>query len=221
MPEVDPQFYRAAQPPPLESFAAELYRKLAPLTWDDVNQNWALAYYMGSLGAMFQVIQGYARDQNGAVGWSQMVDVERCPDEALPWLGQFVGVVAPPQGANETNEAYAERLRVIVRNQEAQARGSVGAMKSAIAAVLTGNKFVDFTERDTSPYHFHVNTLTYETPDAAALTAAINAAKPAGLQYTYTGITGQTFNIVKGKHATFDAVKAAYANFDAMKNAAP
>src|ERR1019366_10522798 len=28
----------------------------------------------------------------GAPGWSQILDITRCPQYVLPWLGQFIGV---------------------------------------------------------------------------------------------------------------------------------
>ena len=32
----------------------------------------------------------------GAPGWSQIMDIDRCPNDGLPWLGQFVGVRLNP-----------------------------------------------------------------------------------------------------------------------------
>jgi len=37
----------------------------------------------------------YVDDYSEAPGWSQTIDIQRCPDYALPWLAQFVGAQLP------------------------------------------------------------------------------------------------------------------------------
>jgi len=50
-------------------------------------------YFPASTGADGSV---YLQDFFGAPGWSQAVDINRCPNYALPWLAQFVGAVVQP-----------------------------------------------------------------------------------------------------------------------------
>jgi len=38
----------------------------------------------------------YIKDYLGAYGWSQAIDIVRCPNYALPWLAQFVGAEILP-----------------------------------------------------------------------------------------------------------------------------
>ena len=50
-------------------------------------------YFPASTGTDGSV---YLQDFFGAPGWSQAVDIARCPNYALPWLAQFVGAVVQP-----------------------------------------------------------------------------------------------------------------------------
>lgn len=51
--------------PDIGSFAQRIYDALAPLAWDDENQQWALAYYIAAGGTMFQEIEDYAANGRG------------------------------------------------------------------------------------------------------------------------------------------------------------
>ena len=50
------------------------------------------SYFAESTGADGSL---YPEDYSEAPGWSQVVDIDRCPDYALPWLAQFVGAAVP------------------------------------------------------------------------------------------------------------------------------
>jgi hypothetical protein len=50
------------------------------------------SYFKASAGADGSI---YTEDYLDAPGWSQVVDIDRCPDYALPWLAQFVGAAVP------------------------------------------------------------------------------------------------------------------------------
>lgn len=51
----------------------------------------------------------YIEDYFGAPGWSQMLDINRCPDYALPWLGQFVGA-GIQSTAGLTRQSMVQRI---------------------------------------------------------------------------------------------------------------
>jgi hypothetical protein len=122
--------------PVLQSAAADLYDRLTPIAKPDAGLGYPLANYMAALGTMLQVIDDYARDQNVsgklAPGWSQLLDVNRCPPECLPWLGQFVGV--PVNVA--LNDA---QQRTQVRSRNGWQRGTLGAIVAAAQSQLNGN----------------------------------------------------------------------------------
>src|SRR5215831_2032493 len=75
-----------------DTYAERLYEALAPLAEDDDENQWSLLVYVNALGTMFQLVEDLVRDTPDGIGWSALLDLYRCPDIALPWLGQFAGV---------------------------------------------------------------------------------------------------------------------------------
>lgn len=196
--------------PTLKSFAAEVYERIAPLAYDDANQAWSLANYISGIGEMFQVVEDYSRDQlvdgSFAPGWSQMVDINRVPTAALPWLAQFVGVRLPA-GLSDAEQ------RSRIQHADGWKRGTPGSMIAIAQSYLTGTKTVLLRERDAGPYQLTINTRTSETPDPVALSAALQSprSKPAGLILVVQQIPGQDWQNVKDTWATFQDVKDNYA----------
>ena len=144
--------------------------------------------FIGALGEMFEQIDEIAHpsldtDGNMSDRWSKLLDIDRIPDEGIVWFSQFTGVQI---NANlDTNDQRQQ-----IRDRVGWKRGTMASIAAAVQAVLTGTQTVQFVERDTSAYHFNVATYSTETPSSAAVTAAITAAKPAGLQFTYSLIAG-------------------------------
>ncbi len=67
----------------------------------------------------------------GAPGWSQILDINRCPSYALPWLGQFVGV-----DLNKTpNLTYEQSVQKIL-SRSGFSRGTVSALQNSITAIV-------------------------------------------------------------------------------------
>lgn len=173
----------------------------------DQDSNGQLLAWLDGPGQILQVLDTLARDTTSDPGWSILLDVDRCPDPYLPWLGQLVGVRFP----STLTDPVARRTAI--RTRSGFARGSVGAIRSAAQQYLTGTQRVDIAERDTGPYHLTVTVyqsqlmglsyadlsalyptyadltaafptyLGYSAP-TAQLTAALLAAKPAGLLMT-------------------------------------
>lgn len=75
------------------SVSDEILEALQPLL-DDAGQ---LESYVKGLANMFQLIENYVSDDpdTGAIGYSQLLDLTRSPEEALQWLGQFIGIQLP------------------------------------------------------------------------------------------------------------------------------
>jgi hypothetical protein len=168
-----------------ESFTDSLIDLLEPMFYDDVNQGHALQTYLGGLGLNFEIVEEYARDtDDGKIGYSILVDATRVPDEAIPWLGQFVGITIT-QGLPPDQQK--EQL-IGLGNWK---RGTVAALKAAPLPFLTGSQTVIVKERDTSPYHFEVITYADETTDSAKVLEALMSQKPAGLIMTYIVFSGQ------------------------------
>ena len=149
---------------PVVSQAAEdLYVSLLPLAYADAQYDWPLLKYCEANAGLLQEVKTYT-DLNGTPPWSSIVDVERAPFKALPWLGQLAGQISPNRQVGETDQQYEDRLRQYIRDTPGFKRGSPGGMAAAAQQFLTGTKTVYFRERDTSPYHLTINTRKLETP---------------------------------------------------------
>lgn len=168
-----------------ESFTQSLFDLLQPMFYDDWNQSHALATYLSGLGLNFEIVEEYARDSDdGKIGYSILVDATRVPDEAITWLGQFVGI----QITQGLPPAQQREQLVGLGNWK---RGTVAALQAAPLPFLTGSQTVIVKERDTSPYHFEVITYASETLDSTKVLAALVTQKPGGLMMTYIVFSGQ------------------------------
>src|SRR5215467_11358862 len=90
MPPLQPQTPPADLTP--DTFAERLYDMLAPLAQQDPHNAWALLIYINAIGLMFQEVEDLVRDSPEGPGWSELLDLNRAPTQALPWLAQLVGV---------------------------------------------------------------------------------------------------------------------------------
>lgn len=196
---------------PLDSFAADLYGSLEPLAGEDEANAWALATLCAAIGTMFQPAEDLARDTEEGPGWSAVVDLQRCPDDWLPWLAQFVGVTVP------LALSPAEQ-REVIASTAGFYRGTRAAMTGAIAATLTSTKTVEFRERQGSPYRLDVVTYIAETPDPALTARAALSQKPAGIVLTYAALPGATYTKIKAHFATYTALRSGYATYQAMRD---
>lgn len=202
-------------PPLLESFADDLYDALLPVAWLDGETGWHLAFYCGAIGAMFQSVADVARDTPEGPGWSAVMDVARCPDAWLPWLGGFAGVTVPPA-------ATPTQARTWIRGTDGFRRGTSAAIRAATQATLTGQKTVVLQERLAgNAYVLGVYTLTPETPNQATTLAAILSQKPAGIRLDYSVGAANTYQAVKVGYATYGAVKTAFSNYAHMAAGIP
>lgn len=131
----------------------ELYSRMG---WaEDEDESGELLKWLAGVGELIQTVDTLCRDSydtngNAAPGWSQVLDIDRVPTYALPWLSQFVGVVGNPNLRDD-----------IQRHQILNPQGFARGTPAAIIAVANQFMSVGFTativERDTSPYHLHIN----------------------------------------------------------------
>lgn len=208
-----------SQPPPdlaPDTFAARLYAMLAPLARRDDEFGWSLLVLCNAIGVDFQLVEDWVRDTPDGPGWSLLLDADRCPPEALPWLAQFVGVRLLP-GASDDDS------RERITSTDGFSRGTPAAIRGAAIATLTGNRSVFIVERDhdsadTPDYAYYLSVATYrgQTPDPVATEKAIVAQKPGAIVLTYTCVDGQTYTQVKTRFATYAALLAAYPTYQAV-----
>ncbi len=135
----------------------QLYRRLG---WaKDKDESRILLRWLSGIGEMLQTVDSIGGPQvlaDGSVapGWTQVLDVNRCPTEILPWLGQFVGARFAPTLRDDEQ-------RYLIENSPGWARGTPAAILAAANRFLLPGYAATLLERDTSPYH-----LTIEIPDA-------------------------------------------------------
>ena len=193
-----------------------LFNALAPVAKEDTGD---LRSLCDGVGSMFeQVAQLVEPGPIAEPGWSLLLDVERAPADALPWLGQFVGVTVDPS----LDEA-AQRQQI--RDEQGMTRGTPAAMVAAAQRYLTGTKSVILIERDASvcpthpAYGLKVLTRTSETADTSVVLAALIAAKPAGIILDYATVDGQTWQDVIDNYATWGDVISTYSTWlDVIEN---
>lgn len=197
--------------PTLTNFGERLYEAVEPFTFDEDNQNYALAHFCLAIARMFDQVASYAEDRDdGTPGWGAMMDPDLAPVEAIPWLGQFVGV-SVPDGLTEAQQ------RNLVKDVGGFRRGTLASLTAAAQQYLTGTKSVTVLERYGSAYHLRVSTRIGETADTNAVLNALMAQKPAGLILDYVTLTGGDFNTVRDTNASFNAVVASYKDFNELK----
>jgi hypothetical protein len=207
-------------PPPSElapdTFAARLYESVDPLAQQDPSVGWSLLILCNAIGVDFQLVEDWVRDTPDGPGWSLLLDVTRCPSEALAWLAQLVGVRLLPGASDDDN-----RARIV--STDGFKRGTPDAIVGAARATLTGRQTVHLVERDHDPadtpdfaYYLTVQTYVDQTPSPTATRNAILAQKPAGIVLNYVTLTGQTYAEVASRFATYVDVETAYASYAAM-----
>ena len=172
--------------PTVSVTAERLYEALGPMQEHDDEHGWALLHLCDALTVSAAEVEALAADTDTQVGWQPLLDVTTAPLKALPYLAMFVGAVVTPA----LSEAQA---RDLIRSAPGQRRGTVEAIKDAARLWLTGSKVVTVTERPGGDaYAFEVTVYAAQAVDVGQLTAAIQAAKPAGLNMTLTVISGRT-----------------------------
>lgn len=195
--------------PVVGSFAEDLYAALEPVSYADPTTGWPLLLFCGALGTLMQKVEDYVRDSPNGPGWTQLMDIDRVPREAIPYLAQYVGVQIPSSGLTEQQE------RDRTKGVGGWNRGTPAALIEQIKPHLTGAQRVLLRERSDPansgdrPYHFTVVTYTSQTPDPAAVVAAIadrHTGKPAGLQFTHLVLTGQEWRSIYENYATWRGV---------------
>lgn len=196
--------------PVVSNPAEDLYTSLGPWAAADGEETgWALLHMCEAVTLYgLAPVYTYAFDSGDYPGWSILLDIDRVPDEALPYLAQFVGVTAPPGASGAEN-------RDLIRNRPGWKRGTPDDLINAVKGTLIGSKRVTLLERDTSAYHATVRTFSVQTLDPAATQVMINTVKAAGLIVDLELIEGPTFTDVQATTApnTFAARLAEFPTF--------
>jgi hypothetical protein len=165
--------------PVTSPFGDRLQERTRPLAPDDAAYGFAHAILCEALSKPFLQVQEVFDPEGDLPPVAPLLDPVLCPDWALPWLAQLVGIVIPTGTAPDT-------ARSLIGSVLGFRRGTRAAMEAAVQVTLIGSKTVYFRERDNgNAYQLEVVTLTAETPIPTQTQAAITATKPAGIVLTY------------------------------------
>jgi len=204
-----------------DTVAARLYVALGPVAEQDPTVGWSLLILCNAIGAMFQLVENWVRDTPDGPGWSLLLDLDRCPDEALGWLAQLVGVRLLP-------DTTPEQQRARIASTDGFKRGTRQALIGAAQATLTGAKTVVFRERsgdpaDTPNYAYYLDVATYDsqTPDPTATLNALLAQKPGGIVLRYRTSPGQDYGQLRDSGRTYAQVKVDYPDYAAVRDDEP
>lgn len=164
--------------PALDPVAADIYQQLRLLAPNDEALGSPLAHFIAAKMGPIEDIAAWVRDTDDGTGYSVLLDIDRCPAFALPWLAQFKGVVIPA-GLTEAEQ------RAWVHTAEGQHRGTVDALIAAGQRHLTGTRSVRVFERvGGNAYAITVITKTSETPTPSVTSADFFSAKRIGILLT-------------------------------------
>lgn len=155
--------------------------------------------YLRTIGEMFTEVELYAFDTDEEEGWTILLDVDRCPYEALPYLAQYVGERLPPG----LTDAAARQW---IRDAPNQERGTISSIVKAAKRYLTGPQLVTLIERDGDPDAITVVTYTAQTPNQALVARELETVVPADITLNYIVSAGQTWSQVQVTHATWNSI---------------
>ena len=204
--------------PELTPWGERLRERTEPLAPDDAERGYVHAHLAGAMAEALKRVAEIYDPEDGLPG-SPLLDVDRCPDWALPWLAQLVGVTIPP-------DMSPELARAGIRDVAGWKRGTPNALRAAAGAYLTGDKTVFFRERDPTgadpPYTLEVVTLDDETPDPAAVEAALRRQKPAGIVLFYRVVTGWDYQeLAAAGPDPYSALDDAYPTYLELREGPP
>jgi hypothetical protein len=159
--------------------AEEIYSALEPAfsQADPDNDFTTLRMCMAIVAGKIDLLWEYLIDDvTNLPAFAILLDPERCPESALPWLSQF-------SGADLTPEMTEEARRLAIQTPEAFSRGRLKSVEAVAKRRLTGTKAIVVTERYSgSAWRLRIETIEAETPDPEGTEADIIAyQKPLGV----------------------------------------
>jgi hypothetical protein len=175
-----------------------------------------LETYLTAIGGMFSEVELYAIDEeNDELGWAILLDPDRAPVAALPYLAQYVGERLPV-GLDEAG------MREWIKDAPNQRRGTVESIVRVAQRYLTGQRTVAISERSgggANPEDYLiVQTYTSETPYPAVTFADLRRdAVPADIVLTHNVMEGQAWQQVKDDNPTWQDVKNDFATWEDLR----
>jgi Phage tail protein (Tail_P2_I) len=210
-----------AEPPfDMGETGRDLYAATPTLARLDLDNDYAWAKYLAALSELLDVIAVMVRDDaDGNLGWTALASPTRCPEPFLRVLAQWAGI-------RRWDAMSPDDLRELIGPRAPGLwRGTRDAMIAAARRFLppgTAQQYLYFEERaDGDPYALRVFTYTFIDHDPALVEAALQAAKPAGLQLTYQVRRGQNWDMLRTRTASWDDVNTTYESWDHVHHDEP
>lgn len=200
--------------PEVSEAALELYEApaLAPYAQEDEDYEWSLLNFCAALtSGNIDLIYEIVTDRETGPGWQILLDPEKCPAVALPYLAQYVGArLTPAMSEAEQRGAISE--------PQGFGRGTPAAIVAVAKRRLTGTKTVLLVEFYTGlAYRMKLVTLESETPEPAeTLRDILREQKPIGIRLFFNISPDWTWNELAEEQATWDDVAEEFATWDAV-----
>ena len=164
----------------------------AALTGPDPDHQFALATLLGVLLDPIDDAHALVRS-----GWAGALNPTTTSEVWLRWLAQAAGVMLPPGIDLDT-------ARAMVTHPVGWLAGTPQALRTAVAATLTGSKTIWLEEHvDGDPFLVRVTVFTDETPSVWAAQRAADRAVDAGIQVEVWVKEGWTFKDLAESGLTF------------------
>ena len=181
------------------------YDWLAPyVTISGVTRN----YPTGGAGLSWPASTGadgsiYAEDWAGAPGWSQAVDIRRCPNYALPWLAQFVGA-SIPTNSTMTRQQMVQQIESLSGFNRATTPAIVNQLVQTINAQLASgvaplSRSQVYVMENTQSMEY---TVTGASGNGTTVTYTSSNALTAGQVVSISGLATAAFNLTNVVVAT-------------------
>lgn len=209
----------------LGPFGVRMVQALEPWLSEDLER---LSAAIGAMGynALLELVE--EEGQQGTDGWiapwGKLLNVELCPQEDLPYLGQYVGTTIPV-GASEAE------ARALISEQPQRLRGTQGWIETLIYKHTTLEKtsqtlvelshLVERTNSKGEPdaYAFGVLVPESKVPSKEALQEALKSPenKPAGV-WPWFDYSERSYAVLEAAHTTYAALEAAHATYVGLED---
>lgn len=193
--------------PEYTSLGRRVVDRIGPMQPEEVDSQYGYAF--GNLvEAMMRMYRDLALlidpEEDPLVPWQPLFDVDICPEWALPWLAQVVGVKLPTYLTGEQSRQYIKELSF-------EQIGKPETIRNVVQMYLTGDQTVYFRERDNGdPYALEIITIESETPDQVAIDRAIKDSVPAGIIVNYRVVTSWDYQQMTTEGGSYSALPAKF-----------
>jgi hypothetical protein len=203
-------------PPDHSPFGERLRERTQPLALDDESYGFAHAYLSEALSRPYLEVQEIFDPEGDVPPVAPLLDIDLCPDWALPWLAQLIGAAIPVGMPPETAR---ELIRNVAGFPSRHSGGDHGQPRVSFSRVA---KTVFFNERFANDaYRLGIVTLAAETPNPAQVQAAILAQKPGGIVLSYSAIAGQTYRAVLTEVDSYREMRSEWATYRDVRDHLP